>query len=51
MQAQKNRIEEWENELIVAKKTYKEAMINLSKISEEVSFERTIISTDNDKTI
>jgi len=37
MQAQKNRIEEWENELIIAKKNYKEAMLSLSKISEEVT--------------
>ncbi len=38
MEAQKSRIDELEKALTQAKIQYKEAMINLSKISEEVLF-------------
>jgi hypothetical protein len=39
MNVQKKRIDEIESDLLNAKAVYKEAMINLSKISEEVNFE------------
>lgn len=38
MEAQKSRIEELEKAIAQAKVSYKEAMKNLSKISEEVFF-------------
>lgn len=42
MEAQKARIDEIEKAIIQAKASYKEAMRNLSKISEEVGFNQSV---------